>query len=156
MGFVEAMPLWLAFVVMFCIVAARVQLTYWAGRGATTLGERRLNFVARIGTVQRTRGARLIERYGPFAVTLSFLTVGLQTAVNFLAGATRMPFGRYLVSMLIGSALWAVIWTVGGLGVVWAWLTLSSRAPFLAAAVVVVAVVGIVLLIRRRRALNRT
>lgn len=120
------LPLWLAMVAMFAIVVARAQLTYWAGRGATAFGTGRFRPASRIAAQQRERAARLIERYGPVAVTFSFLTVGLQTAVNFLAGVARMPFSRYLLSMLIGSAIWAALWTVGGAGVVWAWVALFA------------------------------
>ncbi|WP_116950467.1 DedA family protein [Jiangella endophytica] len=147
------LPLWLGVAVMFGIVVARAQATYWLGRAAGT-GIARSRWGERLGRDRLDRAERVVGRYGPVAVTLSFLTIGVQTAVNAVAGATRMPFGRYLAAMLVGSALWAVIWTVGGLSVVWGAATVASAAPPAAAAVVVAAVVIAAAIIgyRRRRA----
>ncbi|TDD67103.1 DedA family protein [Jiangella aurantiaca] len=150
------LPLWLGVAVMFCIVVARAQATYWLGRAAGT-GIARSRWGDRLGRDRLARAEHVVARYGPAAVTLSFLTIGVQTAVNAVAGATRMPFGRYLAAMLVGSALWAVIWTVGGLGVIWGAVTVASASPLAAAAVVLTAlalaagVVGY----RRRRARRR-
>ncbi|PZF82302.1 DedA family protein [Jiangella anatolica] len=147
------LPLWLGIAVMFGIVVARAQATYWLGRAAGT-SIARSRWGDRIGRERLDRAERFVAHYGPAAVTLSFLTIGVQTAVNAVAGATRMPFGRYLAAMLVGSALWAVIWTVGGLGVLWGAVTVASAAPLAAAAVVVMAVAAGVAVVgyRRRRA----
>lgn len=143
------LPLWLGFAVMFLIVVARAQLTYWIGRaaGAGLAGSR---WAERVGPRRIARAENVVARYGPAAVTVSFLTIGVQTAVNLVAGTTRMPFGRYLAAMLVGSAMWAVIWTVGGVGIVWAWLTVAGRWPVVAAVVVAIAVLaGVALALRR-------
>jgi membrane protein DedA with SNARE-associated domain len=147
------LPLWLGIAVMFAIVVARAQVTYWLGRAAGT-GVARSRWADRIGRERLARAEGVVARYGPVAVTLSFLTVGVQTAVNAVAGATRMPFGRYLAAMLIGSAFWAVIWTVGGLGVLWGAGEVASASPLTAAAVgaAALAVVALVVGYRRRRA----
>ncbi|TDE13471.1 DedA family protein [Jiangella asiatica] len=147
------LPLWLGIAVMFGIVVARAQATYWVGRAAGA-GITRSRWGERIGRARLERAERFVARYGPAAVTLSFLTVGVQTAVNAVAGGTRMPFGRYLVAMLLGSAMWAVIWTVGGLGVIWGGIRLASASPWAAAAVVAAALVAaglVVAVVRRRR-----
>ncbi|WP_053206042.1 DedA family protein [Jiangella muralis] len=150
------LPLWLGIAVMFGIVVARAQATYWLGRAAGT-GIARSRWGDRLGRDRLDRAERVVGRYGPVAVTLSFLTIGVQTAVNAIAGATRMPFGRYLAAMLVGSALWAIIWTVGGLGVVWGAVTVASAAPLAAMATLVaaVAVVAVVIGYRRRRTRRR-
>ncbi|MBB5791562.1 DedA family protein [Jiangella mangrovi] len=147
------LPLWIGVAVMFGIVVARAQATYWLGRAAGT-GIARSRWGDRVGRNRLARAERVVARYGPVAVTLSFLTIGVQTAVNAVAGATRMPFGRYLTAMLVGSALWAVIWTVGGLSVAWGAAELASAAPLTVAAVLLaaLAVVAVVLGYRRRRA----
>ena len=147
------LPLWIGIAVMFGIVVARAQATYWLGRAAGT-GIARSRWGDRIGRDRLTRAERVVARYGPVAVTLSFLTIGVQTAVNAVAGATRMPFGRYLAAMLVGSALWAVVWTVGGLSVVWGAAEVASASPLAATAVVLgtLAVVAAVVGYRRRRA----
>lgn len=59
-----------------------------------------------------TDGARreLSSRFGVFAVPLSFLTIGVQTAANFSAGLTRMPARRYVPALLVGCVIWAAIY----------------------------------------------
>ena len=44
----------------------------------------------------------------------TFLTVGVQTAVNLMAGAGRMPLVRYLPAVAVGSLIWAGVYTVAG------------------------------------------
>ncbi|WP_298324792.1 VTT domain-containing protein [Haloactinopolyspora sp.] len=150
------LPLWLGIATMFGIVVARAQATYWIARAAGS-GFGRTRWAHRIGRRRIDRAQRVVARYGPAAVTLSFLTVGVQTAVNAIAGATRMPFARYLPAMLAGSALWAVLWTLGGLGVVWAAVLVVSRSPAIGGAVAVVAAVGVLTALgahSRRRAMD--
>ncbi len=145
------LPLWLGIAVMFGIVVARAQATYWLGRAAGT-GIARSRWGDRLGHDRLARAERVVARYGPVAVTLSFLTIGVQTAVNVVAGATRMPFGRYLAAMLVGSALWAVIWTVGGLSVLWGAGEIASTSPLAAAAVLVTVAAVVAVGYHRRRA----
>ncbi|MDF1704578.1 MAG: VTT domain-containing protein [Aeromicrobium sp.] len=59
-----------------------------------------------------------VDRWGPPAVTLSFLTVGAQTVINLAAGLCRMTTPRYLLGLVPGAVLWATIWTSIGAGVV--------------------------------------
>ena len=51
-------------------------------------------------------------------MTVSFLTVGLQTVVNAAAGLIRMPWIRYTVAMLIGCIAWAAIYATVGIAAV--------------------------------------
>lgn len=88
-------------------------------------------------------------------VTLSYATVGFQTAIHLAAGAMRMSFVRYLVAMLPGCAGWAAVYSLGGLAVLAVWWDLFLRSPALAAAagvLLIAAAVAAVLLARRRRA----
>lgn len=144
------LPLWLGIAVMFGVAVARGQSTYWIGRaaGAGFSGSR---WADRIGRRRIARAEETVSRYGPLAVTVSFLTVGVQTAINFIAGTTRMPFSRYLPAMLAGAVLWAFVWTIGGLGIVWAWLSVAARSPVAAAGLAGVVVIVVVILVRRRR-----
>ncbi|PSK99743.1 membrane protein DedA with SNARE-associated domain [Haloactinopolyspora alba] len=146
------LPLWLGIATMFAIVVIRAQATYWIGRAAGS-GFAGSRWARRIGRERIDRAERIVARYGPAAVTLSFLTVGVQTAVNAIAGTTRMPFGRYLVAMLAGSVIWATIWTAGGLGVVWGALLVVSQSPVTGGAVLIlVIVIGAAAARRRNRA----
>lgn len=60
-----------------------------------------------------------------FAVPLSFLTVGIQTAVNASAGISRMSLKRYLPAVTVGCLIWALIYSTVGMAVVLAWLELG-------------------------------
>ncbi|CAM3878013.1 hypothetical protein GCM10009799_36920 [Nocardiopsis rhodophaea] len=152
-GFLEGQPFWVVYFTLFAIVLVRAQATYWLGRGVWA-GLHRTGMAERLGT-KLTRAHDLIDRYGPPAVTLSFLTVGIQTAVNFTAGAMRMSFPRYLVAMLVGCMAWAGVYSLGGIAVIAVWWNLFIRSPLLAvgaAAVLIALVVALGRVRRRRRA----
>lgn len=68
------------------------------------------------------RAERLVRRVGPPAVSLSFLTIGVQSAVNASAGFLRMPLRHYLPALAVGALVWAAIYLTVGLAVVQAWL----------------------------------
>jgi membrane protein DedA with SNARE-associated domain len=112
----------------FGVVVVRAQATYWIARVVTTQTlshtHPRAGLRARVhawlsGDSAR-RGFDLLRRWGAPAVTLSFLTIGAQTAVNAAAGVIRMPFNRYLLAMLPGCAAWAVVWSTIGLSAFYA------------------------------------
>lgn len=149
-GFMAGWPFWAVFLTLLGIVFARVQATYWLGRGVS-LGLHHPRMAERLGA-RLERAERMIDRFGPPAVTLSFLTVGIQSAVNFSAGAMRMRFGRYLVAMLLGCLIWATVYSLGGLAVIAVWWSLFLRSPLLALAVTLSAVAGAALAVRLRRA----
>ncbi|MCK0117474.1 VTT domain-containing protein [Isoptericola sp. S6320L] len=147
----DGFPFWAVYVVAFCIVMARAQATYWLGRGvARGMGGTR---VARL--LASPRAVEVIDRihrWGPPAVTVSFLTVGVQTVVNLAAGYLRMPFGRYLVALTFGCLIWAAVWTTVGTAVVYGAILLFLLHPAaLAAAAALVAGLA-AWLVRRRRA----
>lgn len=117
----EGLPFWLTFVVFFLIAFARGNTTYWIGRGlrrgtADTRVGRRLDGPA------LARATRLIERLGAPAVSLSFLTVGVQTAINASAGVLRMPLRWYLPAVTVGALMWSGVYTTIGMAVLRAWL----------------------------------
>jgi membrane protein DedA with SNARE-associated domain len=96
------------------------------------------------------RAEELVRRYGAPAVTLSFLTVGVQTAVNLAAGTLRMPLPRYLPALLLGALVWATIYLTVGLAVLEALVGGRSGLLLLAAVVAVVVVLAVSGLVRRR------
>ncbi|RCV51247.1 DedA family protein [Marinitenerispora sediminis] len=150
--FLEGRPFWVVYSALLAIVFCRAQATYWIGRGIGA-GVHRSGLARRLGE-RLTRAERLIDRFGPPAVTLSFLTVGIQTAVNLAAGAMRMSFPRYLVAMFAGCLAWAAVYSLGGMAVLAAWWNLFLHSPLLAvaaAALAVTAVAAAVLWRRRRR-----
>ena len=163
----DGMPVAVALVCLFGIVMVRSHLTYWAGRGvergARLEGERRhrpgwwQRVVDRTGRLAATpsarRGVALVHRWGWIAVTLAYVTVGIQTAVFAGAGMLRMPYLRFTLASVPGAVMWAIIWGTVGIGAVWGALSLAAGSPWgvAALAVVALAVVRAVMIGRRRR-----
>ncbi|GAA1738414.1 hypothetical protein GCM10009809_36940 [Isoptericola hypogeus] len=126
---IAGVPFWAVYLAAFGIVLVRAQATYWAGRGVAR-GTARSGRVT--DALSRPRAVAVIDRvnrWGPPAVTLSFFTVGVQTLVNLSAGYLRMPFGRYLVALLAGCAVWAGIWTTVGTAAVNGAIAVGLRHP---------------------------
>ncbi|PZR53679.1 hypothetical protein DNL40_05975 [Xylanimonas oleitrophica] len=125
---IEGVPFAVVYLAALGVVIVRAQATYWAGRGVA-----RGTASTRVATVLASERAAAaldrVHRWGPVAVTLSFFTVGVQTAVNLGAGYLRMPFARYLLGMVPGCLAWAAIWTTVGTVAVNAALALAARSP---------------------------
>ncbi|NHT17703.1 VTT domain-containing protein [Cellulomonas sp. IC4_254] len=108
-------------------------------------------------TATARRGLALVHRFGPFAVTFAYLTVGVQTAVFVGSGLVRMSYPRFVAASIPGSVAWAFIWGTVGLGAVWAAVRLATVSPWgLAAALVLLAALVTVLVLRRRARARRT
>jgi membrane protein DedA with SNARE-associated domain len=132
----------------FLVVVAfgRGGATYVLARGARGLASRRC-------ALDRTwvrRGEDVVRRFGAPAVTLCFLTVGIQTAVNAAAGSLRMPLRRYVPALVLGALLWAGVYLTIGLAVVEAFW--GAGRPWL---VVVVVLTAVVMVVGVRRLLGR-
>ena len=101
---------------LFVIVLLRSNGTYWLGR-LVAGGAQRTRVAHWMGTAGYRRAEDRINRWGAPAVSLSFLTIGVQTMVNLAAGATRMPLARYIPATVVGSTMWAFLYgTVGFVG----------------------------------------
>jgi membrane protein DedA with SNARE-associated domain len=152
----DGYPFAIVVVALFAIVLVRAQATYWLGRGLAE-GTVRAGWARRLG--QRLSGpgmdraVRLLRRWGPVAVTLSFFTVGIQTMVNAAAGLTRMPYARYTAAMVPGAVAWAFIYATVGLTAFYAALAAAAGSPWalLALAGAAAGVVVVVRVHRRRR-----
>ncbi|MET9520348.1 VTT domain-containing protein [Streptomyces sp. NPDC002994] len=141
---------------LYAIVLLRAGGTFAVGWLAGA-GARRSRFAERISSAKFRRAERAIQRWGAPAVAISFLTVGFQTAANFLAGSMRMPLPRYLPALFVGGAAWALIYATAGLGVLEALGRLFAERTALgvsAVAVLLLAVCGVVVYRRRRAALS--
>ncbi|MEV6578565.1 VTT domain-containing protein [Streptomyces sp. NPDC051582] len=101
---------------LYAIVLLRAGGTFAVGWLAGA-GARRSRFAGRTSSAKFRRAERAIQRWGAPVVAVSFLTVGFQTAANFLAGSMRMPLPRYLPALFLGGAAWALIYATAGLGV---------------------------------------
>ena len=139
---------WLTF---FVIVVVRAGATYGVGRLVAAGAARRGEPEPRV-----RRAMDQVDRWGPPAVTLSFLTVGAQTVINLAAGLCRMTLPRYLLGLLPGAALWATIWGFVGLGVVEIVRRASAHVGLLALVVaVLLAVVAATVWTARSRGRSR-
>lgn len=174
------LPFWQAFLALLVVVLLRSNGTYWLGRGAIAGWQRRRRPAPAqtpdpvehhpddtngtddqdgVDTVddKQERAAGLIRRLGPIAVTLSYLTVGIQTAVHLTAGMLRMPLRHYLPAAVLGSIAWACLYATIGIAVVQSWVAAEFRSGYGIAALVAVAVVGLTTwALTRRRARTRS
>jgi membrane protein DedA with SNARE-associated domain len=130
--------------VLFVIVLIRANATYWLGRAAWA-GAHRTRLHRLLSSVAFLRAQRLVQRWGAPVVTASFLTVGIQTAVNLAAGVTRMPQRRYLPAVVIGGVIWAFLYATAGFVTFAAWRRLFELSPAgaIALAVVLVGALGV-------------
>ena len=142
------LPFWQAFLALFASAMVRSNGTYWVGRGAIASWRRYRGTHGEL----TARAEALLRRLGPVAVTLSYLTVGIQTAIHLTAGVMRMPLRWYVPAAVVGSVMWAVVYATIGLAVVQAWLA-AEAGSWWGVAVVALALVALVgWLVARRRA----
>jgi membrane protein DedA with SNARE-associated domain len=136
---------------LFAIVFLRAQATYWLARAIVT-GVASRRWGRWLESPAMRRASAVLARYGAPAVTVSFLTVGLQTMVNAAAGAARMRWLVYLLAMIPGCLAWALIYATVGFAVLWAVIGAAAGSPggIAVLAALVAAVVVAVVLVRRR------
>jgi membrane protein DedA with SNARE-associated domain len=144
----SSLPFGIAYVGLFLGAMLRANTTYWIGRGIArgTEHSRFKHFMT--GPIYE-RAQRFMERWGIFAVPLSFLTVGIQTAVNASAGVSRMSLKRYLPSVIAGCLIWALIYSTVGMAVILAWLEVGWQ--WVVAGAIVVGIVTWAWIKYRRR-----
>lgn len=146
-------PFALTYAAFFLGALARGSATYLAGR-ALRSGGQRTRLSRHLDRESVRRAERVVGRWGGAAVTLSFLTIGFQTAVNAAAGALRMPWRRYLPGVVCGALIWAGVYTTIGFAVLEAAFGRDPWPWVVGAVVAVLLVVGATLLVRRRRTLR--
>ena len=139
---------WAVYLFLLAIVVFEAQATYWVGRAAVA-GGAKSRWRRRFEGPGMERAHRFVERWGVVAVPLSFLTVGLRSAVQASAGFARMGFLRYTLAMIPGCLAWAGIYT--GLGAAATTLFRTFTWWFVGVLVVAIAAVVVVTLIRRRQ-----
>ncbi len=138
-----------AYVFLVVVVHLRAGGTYALGRLARHAGDRsRASGV--LGRPMVRRSEQLVGRFGPPAVSASFLTVGFQSAMNLTAGFLRMPLRHYLPALTVGALIWAGMYLSVGLAVLRAWNADGNSTAVLAVAVLVALVGGLAVGVRRR------
>ena len=137
---------------MWVVGIVRTSIVYALGALAAE-GGARLDRIRKAMDSPLYRKARaFITRWGVIAVPLCFLTVGLQTAVIITTGFTKMPLRRWVPAMLVGTFIWACIYTTIGFAI----LAALGLEPWMfpLALAIVITVLVIVTQLRERR-INR-
>ena len=142
MDFWRSWPYPVAVVVLFVVALLRAGGTYALGRAAQQ-GARRTRIAELMARPGFGRVQELIARWGAPVVTLSFLTVGIQTLVNFAAGVTQMPLRRYLPALGFGALLWGFLYATLGLATFSALRQLYAISPPLAIVIIIALLAGI-------------
>ncbi len=143
MDAIVSLPFVWAFLILFVIVMLRSNATYWAGRGLSA-GGRKTKLQKYLNSPAFHRAENIIARWGAPAVSVSFLTIGVQTAVNMAAGLGRMPLRRYIPATVVGSVAWACIYATIGLAAFDAALAAAAGSPLALLVLVVVAAAAVV------------
>lgn len=153
MEWIQGLPLLAAWCFLYVVIFCRAGGTYLVGRLALR-GAQRSRFRGLVDRPAVHRAEHIIERYGAPVVALSFLTIGFQTAAQAAAGAMRMPYRKYLPALLIGGAVWALIYATIGLAAFWVWFQVLLREPWIAVGLVVLVIGAATVVVVRR--VNRT
>jgi membrane-associated protein len=109
----DVIPLrWLLLPVMVCAIVGD-QIGYWIGRSAgAALYKREDSFFFRRSHLQRAHD--FYEKYGGRAVILARFVPIVRTFCPPVAGAARMPYGRYVMFDIFGGIFWVGAMILGG------------------------------------------
>src|SRR5437899_12465487 len=87
---------------------------YWIGRKGGIALVRRYGRLLHLNEAHLERARRFFERHGPPTVFMGRFIALLRTWTAVLAGAARMPYGRFMLYNALGAVCWASV--VGALG----------------------------------------
>ena len=148
----DALPIEVALAFIWVVGIVRTSIVYALGALAAEGGARLDRIRKAMDSPLYRKARRLINRWGVIAVPLCFLTVGLQTAVIITTGFTKMPLRRWVPAMLVGTFMWACIYTTIGFAI----LAALGLEPWMfpLALAIVITVLVIVTQLRERR-INR-
>ena len=148
----DALPIEVALAFMWVVGIVRTSIVYALGALAAEGGARLDRIRKAMDSPLYRKARRLINRWGVIAVPLCFLTVGLQTAVIITTGFTKMPLRRWVPAMVVGTFMWACIYTTIGFAI----LAALGLEPWMfpLALAIVITVLVIVTQLRERR-INR-
>lgn len=139
---IRALPIGWTIAVLYVIVFLRANATYWIGRAIRHQGGRMQWARRYLESGAMCTAERFSARFGVYAIALSFLTIGIQTAVNMSAGALRMPYRRYLPGLCVGCLAWAILYGTIGLAVFQAIVLGMLGSPYVFVPLGIVAVIA--------------
>ena len=147
---IHSLPYPWVFLFFWCLAMMRSHTMYWIGRGITA-GTARTRWVSLLESPVYARAQAWSARWGVLAVPASFLTVGIQSVIQFSAGVARMPLRRYVAATAAGAIAWAAVYTTIGMAILTAWIT--GPIGRLVSLLMVTALV-LVVVIRRSRVMH--
>ena len=155
MSVVEAVGSWMAglpFVALWVFFLfggmARGNALYAMGRGIAE-GGRRSRFSSKFTGPGMVGAEAFVAKWGVIGVALCYLTVGFQSMVLVSCGVMRMPLWRFEPAALVGSAMWATIYTTIGFAAWETTLGLAAHSTWAIVVAVLVAIAAVVVLLRR-------
>jgi membrane-associated protein len=142
---------WLLLPVMLSAIIGD-QIGYWIGRSAgAALYRREDSLFFRRSHLQRAHD--FYEKYGGRAVILARFIPIIRTFCPPVAGAAKMPYGRYLAFDIFGGILWVGAMILGGYALGSSVPNIGQRIHYVIAVVVVLSVLpAIISILRARRA----
>jgi membrane protein DedA with SNARE-associated domain len=105
----------IGFVVLFAAAGAIVGQAagYWIGWGVGYRLLRRYGHYIGLTNRRLAFGRALFRRHGVKVIIVSRFVVLLRTIAGLLAGANHMPWPRFMVANVVGSAVWAGLYGFG-------------------------------------------
>lgn len=126
-------------------------IAYAVGRGGRLELLERHGAKLHMGPAQIERADRWFARYGEPAVLFGRVIPLIRAFVSLPAGVARMPFWRFTVLSLIGSAPWVLALAFAGYGVGGEWTHIREGFQYVDYVVVALLAIGVAYLIARRR-----
>lgn len=157
-SFLESLPFWIAFTLLFIGGMLRGQMMYWIGRATSKVTLDHMAPSARIAKIRSwvdrggaDSGINAIHRWGAVMVPVSYLTVGFQSVVQVAAGLLQMNVLLYALAQIPGALAWAAIYSTIGFAAWGAIVSAAAGSPSGVIVVVLIAIILVYFIIRRRR-----
>jgi membrane-associated protein len=146
----DVIPLrWLLLPVMLCAIVGD-QIGYWIGRSAgAALYKREESFFFRRSHLQRAHD--FYEKYGGRAVILARFVPIVRTFCPPVAGAARMPYGRYVMFDIFGGIFWVGAMILSGFTLGRSVPNIGKYIHYVIAVVVVVSILPAIIGILKTR-----
>ena len=139
--------------VMLCAIVGD-QIGYWIGRSAgATLYRREDSFFFRRSHLERARD--FYQKYGGRAVILARFVPIIRTFCPPVAGAAKMPYGRYLTFDIFGGVFWVGTMILGSYFLGHLIPHIAERIHYVIAVVILLSIMpAIISILRARRQLS--
>jgi membrane-associated protein len=135
--------------VMLCAFVGD-QIGYWIGRSAgAALYRREDSFFFRRSHLQRAHD--FYEKYGGRAVILARFVPIIRTFCPPVAGAAKMPYGRYVAFDIFGSIFWVGAMILGGYTLGHSVPNIGQRIHYVIAVVILLSIMPAIISILRAR-----